>query len=90
MDPSIVSTALSQMVDVSFKVAGPYLMVGLVIGLIMSLLQALTQLQEPALVFVPKVLAVVVLMGLLGSWSMDALVEYTIGMFDLFGAMLAP
>lgn len=90
MDPSIVSTALSQMVDVSFKVAGPYLLVGLVIGLIMSLLQALTQLQEPALVFVPKVLAVVVLMGLLGSWSMDALVGYTIGMFDLFGAMLAP
>ena len=90
MDPSIVSTALSQMVDVSFKVAGPYLMIGLVVGLVMSLFQALTQLQEPALVFVPKVLAVVILMGLLGAWTMDSLVGYTVQMFDLFGTMLAP
>ena len=90
MDPSIVSTALSQMVDVSFKVAGPYLMIGLVVGLVMSLFQALTQLQEPALVFVPKVLAVIILMGLLGAWTMDSLVGYTVQMFDLFGTMLAP
>jgi flagellar biosynthetic protein FliQ len=78
------------MVDVSFKVAGPYLMIGLVVGLVMSLFQALTQLQEPALVFVPKVLAVVILMGLLGAWTMDSLVGYTVQMFDLFGTMLAP
>ena len=54
MDSAVVSTALSQMVDVSFKVAGPYLLVGLVVGSVMSLLQALTQLQEPALVFVSR------------------------------------
>ena len=78
------------MVDVSMMVAGPYLLVGLLVGLVMSLFQALTQLQEPSLVFVPKVLAVVILMGLIGTWTGDTLVRYTIAMFGLFGTILAP
>ena len=90
MDSAVVSVALSQMVDVSMTVAGPYLLVGLAVGLVMSLFQALTQLQEPSLVFVPKVLAVVILMGLIGTWTSDTMVRYTIAMFDLFGTTIAP
>jgi flagellar biosynthetic protein FliQ len=90
MDGAVVSTALSQMVDVAMTIAGPYLLVGLAVGLVMSLFQALTQLQEPSLVFVPKVLAVVLLMGLIGGWSSEVMVRYTISMFDLFGTITAP
>ena len=90
MDPAVVSTALSQMVDVAMQVAGPYLLIGLVVGLIMSLFQALTQLQEPSLVFVPKVLAIVLLMGLIGAWTSETMVLYTISMFDTFGTAVAP
>ena len=90
MDPAVVSTALSQMVDVAMQVAGPYLLIGLVVGLIMSLFQALTQLQEPSLVFVPKVLAIVLLMGLIGAWTSETMVLYTISMFDTFGTTVAP
>lgn len=43
---------------VLLKVAGPAMIVSLVIGLIISLIQALTQLQEPTLTFVPKILAI--------------------------------
>lgn len=43
---------------VLLKVAGPAMLVSLVIGLIISLIQALTQLQEPTLTFVPKILAI--------------------------------
>lgn len=43
---------------VLLKVAGPAMIVSLVIGLVISLIQALTQLQEPTLTFVPKVLAI--------------------------------
>ena len=43
---------------VLLKVAGPAMIVSLVIGLILSLIQALTQLQEPTLTFVPKILAI--------------------------------
>jgi flagellar biosynthetic protein FliQ len=90
MDGAVVSTALSQMVDVAMTIAGPYLLVGLAVGLVMSLFQALTQLQEPSLVFVPKVLAVVMLMGLIGGWSSEVMVRYTVSMFDLFGTITAP
>ena len=90
MDSAVVSTALSQMVDVAMQVAGPYLLIGLVVGLIMSLFQALTQLQEPSLVFVPKVLAIVLLMGLIGAWTSETMVLYTISMFDTFGTTVAP
>lgn len=90
MDGATVSVALRQMVDVSMAVAGPYLLVGLTVGLVMSLFQALTQLQEPSMVFVPKVIAVVGLMGLIGGWSTETLVAYTIQMFELFGTTTAP
>ena len=90
MDSAVVSTALSQMVDVAMQVAGPYLLIGLVVGLIMSLFQALTQLQEPSLVFVPKVLAIVLLMGLIGAWTSEVMVGYTVSMFDTFGTTVAP
>jgi flagellar biosynthesis protein FliQ len=43
---------------VLLKVAGPAMIVSLVIGLIIALIQALTQLQEPTLTFVPKILAI--------------------------------
>lgn len=43
---------------VLLKVAGPAMIVSLVVGLILSLIQALTQLQEPTLTFVPKILAI--------------------------------
>lgn len=43
---------------VLLKVAGPAMIVSLVVGLAISLIQALTQLQEPTLTFVPKVLAI--------------------------------
>ena len=90
MDAAVVSTALSQMVDVSMQVAGPYLLIGLAVGLVMSLFQALTQLQEPSLVFVPKVLAIVLLMGLIGAWTSEVMVRYTVSMFDMFRQTVAP
>ncbi|WP_341704976.1 flagellar biosynthesis protein FliQ [Ferrovibrio sp.] len=40
------------------KVAGPAMLVSLAVGLVISLIQALTQLQEPTLTFVPKILAI--------------------------------
>jgi len=90
MDGAVVTTALRQLVDTSIDVAGPYLMIGLAVGLAMSLMQALTQLQESSLVFVPKLLAVLGLMMVLGAYTSDKLVQFTINMFQLFGTELGP
>ena len=54
-------------------VSAPLMLVGLVVGVVISLFQALTQIQEMTLVFVPKILAIFVAMLLLLPWMADSL-----------------
>jgi flagellar biosynthetic protein FliQ len=58
------------------KVAGPIMIVALTIGLVISLIQALTQIQEQTLIYVPKILAVFVVMFLMFPFMGDALAGY--------------
>ncbi len=64
------------------KLASPALMVGLVVGLVISMLQALTQINESTLVFIPKFAAICATIGVLGSFMMQTLGDYTRGVFD--------
>ncbi len=57
-------------------VCGPVLMAALVVGIIISLLQAVTQVQEMTVVFVPKIIAVFLVMAILGSWMLEQLISY--------------
>ena len=61
----------------------PPLLTSLVIGLIVSLLQALTQVQEQTLTFVPKIIATVIVLMLSAGAIMDRLIQYTNKIFDL-------
>jgi flagellar biosynthetic protein FliQ len=58
-------------------IASPLMLVGLVVGLVISLLQALTQIQEQTLVFVPKILAIFIAMLLALPFMGDLLQSYT-------------
>ena len=58
------------------KVAGPVMIVALLVGLAISLLQALTQIQEQTLVYVPKILAVFAALLLMLPFMSDALASY--------------
>ncbi|KZD21747.1 flagellar biosynthesis protein FliQ [Tardiphaga sp. 1201_B9_N1_1] len=57
-------------------VSGPLMVVGLLVGVVVSLVQALTQIQEQSLVFVPKILAVFATMMLTLPFMGDALSSY--------------
>lgn len=61
---------------IAVKIALPVLAVGLAVGLIISILQAATQVQEPSLTFLPKLLAIVLTLALLLPWMLSVLVEY--------------
>ena len=67
---------------VTLKLAGPVLTIGLVIGLMISMLQALTQINESTLVFIPKLLGVCVTIGLTGAFMLGTLTEFTLRLFD--------
>ena len=76
---------------VLLKLAGPVLIVGLVVGLIISMLQALTQINESTLIFIPKLIGVCVTIGILGGFMMQTLGDFTRGVFDQIIALgLAP
>ena len=63
-------------------VSAPILAVGLVVGLVVSILQAVTQIQEQTLVFVPKIIAMVMTTILLLGWITMKLMEYSTAMFS--------
>jgi flagellar biosynthetic protein FliQ len=58
-------------------VGGPILGVSLLVGLLVSIFQAMTQIQEQTLTFIPKVVAVVAVLLLLGPWMLSVLTVYT-------------
>jgi len=58
-------------------VAGPVLLIGLAVGLVISLFQAVTQLQEQTLTFVPKIIAMALGALLFIPWIANRLLEYT-------------
>lgn len=57
-------------------VSGPILLIAMAVGVVVSLFQAVTQLQEMTIVFVPKIIAVFIMIALLGGWMLERLVAY--------------
>lgn len=66
----------------TLKVATPVLIIGLTVGLIVSIFQATTQIQEQSLHFVPKILAMLITLLLLGSWMLTTIKEFTLRMYE--------
>jgi flagellar biosynthetic protein FliQ len=67
--------------------AAPMMVAALLVGLIVSVFQALTQINEQTLTFVPKILAVFGALVVTGPWLMQSLVGYTTGLFSMLPAM---
>ena len=63
-------------------VAGPILLVALVVGLAVSIFQAVTQIHEMTLTFIPKILAVAAVLAFLLPWTLRRLIDFTIVLFS--------
>jgi flagellar biosynthetic protein FliQ len=66
-----------QALVLALVIAAPMLVIGMVVGIIISLFQAVTQIQEQTLTFVPKIVSMVVAAVLLMPWIGHRLLEYT-------------
>ena len=64
-------------VTLSLKIGLPILAVGLVVGLVISVFQAVTQIQEMTLAFIPKILATIAVIVVAGPWMLSELLTYT-------------
>lgn len=81
MTPEFVTSMGKDTIEVILMVSGPILLVGMVVGLLISLFQAVTQIQEMTLSFVPKILAVFVALLVLSPWLMDVMIRFTSKIF---------
>lgn len=73
---------------VAAMLAGPPLVLGLVVGLAVSIFQATTQIQEQTLTFVPKIIAVFIGILLFGSWMLNSIVRFTENLFASLPSLL--
>lgn len=64
------------------EVSAPVLLVGLIVGLLVSIFQAMTQINEQTMVFIPKIFGILLALLLFGSWMLTRLTEFTNRLFD--------
>jgi flagellar biosynthetic protein FliQ len=67
---------------VSLKLGGPIMLLALIVGVVISLFQALTQIQETTLTFVPKIVAILLAMLILMPFMLTTLTAFTERLFD--------
>jgi flagellar biosynthetic protein FliQ len=81
MDQNTAINLATQAMTLAMEVGGPLLLVGLAVGLVVSLFQAVTQIQEQTLSFIPKIVGVALVIVVLGPWMLGQLVSYTQNLF---------
>jgi len=77
MNEETVISMAERSVTVIFLVAGPLLIVALVLGLAVAIFQATTQIQEQTLAFIPKIIGVLASVVIFGAWMLSQLVSFT-------------
>ncbi len=83
MDAYIVSIA-KQGLYLVLILSAPPILAALVVGLIVSILQATTQVQEQTLTFVPKLVAIILVLAVLGPLGVVKIIEFTRTLFEQF------
>jgi flagellar biosynthesis protein FliQ len=67
---------------ITLQLALPILLFGLVAGVLVSIFQAVTQIQEFTLTFIPKLLAVLLALAIFGPWMLATMVNFIVTMFN--------
>jgi flagellar biosynthesis protein FliQ len=81
MNQDTVVSLATQAMTLALEVAGPILLCGLIVGLAVSLFQAVTQIQEQSLSYIPKIVALAALIVILGPWMLGQLVTYATNLY---------
>lgn len=89
MSDGDVTAVAGKAIWVTLQLGGPVLLVGLVIGLVVSVFQAVTQIQEQTLVFIPKIVGIVAVLAVTGPWMLEVMVNYTESLFREIPALVA-
>ena len=90
MDQQFAITLVNRAVFMALLVAAPMLLTGLVVGLMISIFQAVTQINEMTLTFIPKILVTVLVLVIFIPWMATTLLDFTAYLFGLFPEISRP
>lgn len=82
MSPELVTTIGKETITVVLMLAAPILLCGMAVGLAVSIFQAVTQIQEMTLTFVPKVIVVLVALLVFAPWMLQIYIDYTTNLIE--------
>jgi flagellar biosynthetic protein FliQ len=82
MQPQDAIDLTREALVIATLIGAPVLLAGMLVGLIIGLIQALTQIQEQTVAFVPKLIAMVIALGLSLPWVLTRLIEYSRELFE--------
>ena len=83
MNPQMVVSIGREALILTIMIAGPMLLFGLIVGVSVALFQAITQIQEMTLTFIPKILAVAAALLIFLPWMINMATDFTRHMFEL-------
>lgn len=82
MSETFVLSLAQNALMIALILAGPVLVISLIIGSLVSLIQAATQINEVTLTFIPKIIGIALVFLLLGAWMLQQLVQFTVNLFQ--------
>lgn len=77
-----------QGLNITVMLAAPLLLAALAAGLLIGMFQAATQIQDMTLSFIPKLIVLVLVLGLTGGWMLRQLVDYTRQLFEMIPGLV--
>lgn len=87
MSTSEINSIFQSAMVAALKLAAPILVVSVVVGLVISVLQAATQIHEQTLSFVPKLIAIAIVLVIFGPWMMETMNDFTVYIFSQMTAL---
>ncbi|MFQ5453878.1 MAG: flagellar biosynthesis protein FliQ [Candidatus Zixiibacteriota bacterium] len=87
MTPQMVVSIGREALMLTLMISGPLLIFALVVGVTISIFQAITQIQEMTLTFVPKIIAVALALLIFLPWMINIAIDFTRHLFDLIPMM---
>ena len=82
-----VMEVMKEAMLVAFEMAGPLLILSIIVGLIVAVFQAATQIHEQTLTFVPKLIVIAILLLVLGSWMLNVFDSFVQELFAMMAAL---
>ncbi|HEX4923130.1 MAG TPA: flagellar biosynthesis protein FliQ [Bdellovibrionales bacterium] len=82
MGEELIMNLGQETLKVTAMLSGPLLLGALVVGLVVSIFQAVTQINEATLTFIPKIMVVGVILIIAGPWMLDVLSKFTVELFE--------